>query len=303
MYTASDIQQIVDTINKHYSLLMFTTLGSEAMSEQDKLFLMSQGVDIDTIKLQFPEYSQMFLLGRLTALLKEQQAAQLTQEDFQKYLERGQFVPLSPREQAEYEYSRAKTYNHLKGLANRIEGATRDILLEDNKKQIISEEISTGVKDRLSVKSVVSNIGHRTEEWSRDWERIVRTEMQDIYNQGRTSEIIEKHGVDVEVWKQTYEGACRHCIRLHLTNGLGSKPIVFKLSELIKNGTNIGLRVADWKAVIGPTHPYCRCDIRHADPAKRWDDELKQWVFKEIERKVIRTSKIKMMVGDKEFLI
>lgn len=302
MYSLSEIQQVIDALNKHYGLLMINILGVDSVNEFDRLFLLSQGVNIDDIKVQFPDYMQMYLLGRLTSILKDEQIRQLEAKDFEEYLNRGQFVPLSPFEKRQYEYSREKTYNHLKGLANKITGETRDILLEENKKQIISEEISEGVNRRLSIKKVVSNLGHRTGEWERDWERIVRTEMQDIFNQGRASEYIEKYGVDSEVYKDVYEGACRHCIRLYLTNGLGSKPRVFKIVDLINNGTNIGRKVADWLPVVGPTHPYCRCHLRHKDKAKQWNEDLGRWEFKQdIERKVISVTKTKVYIGDKMF--
>jgi hypothetical protein len=44
----------------------------------------------------------------------------LDKEDFDKYLERGQFIPLSERESEEYRVSREMTYGHLNGLANKI---------------------------------------------------------------------------------------------------------------------------------------------------------------------------------------
>ena len=53
MFNNVEIQEIVDIINKHYSLLMIHTLGEDILSEEDKLFLVSQGVDIDTVNEEF----------------------------------------------------------------------------------------------------------------------------------------------------------------------------------------------------------------------------------------------------------
>lgn len=52
-------------------------------------------------------------------------------------------------------------------------------------------------------------------------------------------------------------GNCKHCIQLYTTEGIGSKPREFKLSSLIANGNNIGVKVKDWKATLGPVHPFC----------------------------------------------
>jgi len=257
MFTAADIDRIVGIINHHYTMMVFTSLGEEALSEVDRLTLESYGIDIEAMKQDYPPYMKMFLLGRLAAVLSDKQIQQLDQQDFDKYIDRGQFIPLSERERFEYQISREMTYNHLKGLANKVVGETRDIILEQNKQQIISEEITQGVKDRLSVSQIVSNLGHRTGEWDRDWKRIVVTEMQNIYNQGKASEITRKYTDEALVWKQVYNQACRHCIKLYTTDGIGSEPRVFKLKDLIANGNNIGLKVAEWKPIVGSTHPHC----------------------------------------------
>ena len=60
-----------------------------------------------------------------------------------------------------------------------------------------------------------------------------------------------------KVFKDVFVGGCRHCIRLYLTGGIGSQPKIFKISDLIANGDNIGVKVNDWKPVISSTHPHC----------------------------------------------
>ena len=262
MFLPIDIQYITQIINQHYSFMIFTFLGEGVLSDYDRAILESYGIDIEKLREEFPPYMQMFMLGRLTAILEEKQSKELTQEDFQKYLEKGQFIPLSEREREEYSISREMTYSHLKGLANKVTDSTRNKMLEENKKQLIQEVISEGVKDRKSISSIVSDLGHRTGEWDRDWTRIVTTEMQNIYNQGRASMVARKFGDDSLVWKQVYPLACKHCIRLYLTYGIGSEPRVFKLSTLIENGNNIGRKVDDWKAVVPVTHPYCFSNSR-----------------------------------------
>lgn len=99
-----------------------------------------------------------------------------------------------------------------------------------------------------------------------------------------------------------WSGNCRHCIRLYLTKGIGSKPIVFKLSKLIENGTNVGKKVKEWKATLGSVHPFCRCELRQIPDGYVWDDEKKAFVPSKVtERKVERRSKVKITVGDKTF--
>jgi len=50
---------------------------------------------------------------------------------------------------------------------------------------------------------------------------------------------------------------CPHCRRLYLKPD--GTPKVFSMKQLLSNGTNYGRKTADWKPVVGATHPNCRC--------------------------------------------
>lgn len=50
------------------------------------------------------------------------------------------------------------------------------------------------------------------------------------------------------------------CRRLHLHPD--NSPRLYSLAELQANGTNIGRPKSQWKAVIGGTHPNCRCLLK-----------------------------------------
>jgi hypothetical protein len=128
--------------------------------------------------------------------------------------------------------------------------------------------------------------------------------MQDIYNQGKTGEIVRKYGDEALVWKHTFPLACRHCIRLHLTNGIGSQPRIFTVKELIKNGNNYGRKVDEWLPIIGPNHAHCRCDIQIYFKGQIWDEENKQFIYSGERQKLVeRKSKIKLTIGDKELYV
>ena len=104
----------------------------------------------------------------------------------------------------------------------------------------IKKEMIEGVLKKKSVQNIVSNIGHSLEDWNRDWGRIVETEMQNIYQTGVAQQIMKEQGADALVYKEVFSGACQHCIKFYTTAGIGSKPRIFKLIDLINNGDNIG---------------------------------------------------------------
>ena len=68
MFSTIEIQQIVDIINRQYSMMIYTSLGEEILTPEDKFLLESYGINIDELNKEYPLYVQMFLLGRLTAI-------------------------------------------------------------------------------------------------------------------------------------------------------------------------------------------------------------------------------------------
>lgn len=73
-------------------------------------------------------------------------------------------------------------------------------------------------------------------------------------------------GTDPLVYKQVVrdDRLSPECRRLHTHEDW--TPRIYRLSELVKNGTNVGRPKSQWKAVIGGTHPNCRCVIQPATP-------------------------------------
>jgi hypothetical protein len=72
------------------------------------------------------------------------------------------------------------------------------------------------------------------------------------------------------VFKRPRPDACKFCKLLYIRPD-GVTPRVFKLSDLLANGTNVGRRAGrptrsgrsrtEWKATIGAVHPFCQCEL------------------------------------------
>lgn len=311
MLRSDQIERILNQISKNILLYIGVNLGEGVLSEVDRTLLASLGIKASGLGGTFPAYFKMYLLGRLTQLLGDYNSQRVGYDDFETYLLKHQYQPLTPFEEAQYRLAQQRTYSHLKNLEGRIRtdvnGMITGVLTRAEYEDIIKREIARGVKERRSINAIVSEIGHATGDWQKDLHRIVETEMNDIYQQGRAAQITrDSKERDPSVYKDVYPGACRHCIRLYLTGGLGSAPRVFRLSELIANGTNIGRRVDDWLPVVGSTHPWCRCHLRYLPPDMEWDKDKQQFVYskqalqREEQRLGIR-GKVKVTVGDKVF--
>ena len=307
LFNKVQLDEILSILDYHFLFVISTNFGESLLSKNEINELDKFGLKLPKRSFFDVPYNKMYLLGKLTSILSDEQARSLDYEDFLKYIKRGQYQPLSKLEQSQLEIARRKTYVYLKGLKQKAHNTLESIVLNQESlsrqqyETAIKEETVRGIKERKSLQSIVSDLGHRTNEWGHDWARIVDTEMNNIFQEGRAQSFKEKEE-DPLVYKQVYEGACRHCIRLYLTAGLGSKPVVFKLSKLEANGTNIGKKVQDWKATLQGVHPYCRCHLYHIPKGYVWNEEKQIFTVPEkFDRKVERKSKIKITVGDKTF--
>jgi len=310
IFSTNEIQEILNVIEYHHVFTASINLGVDVLSREDRDLLQKNNVDISGLRSNMSSYDKLYYFGRLTGILNDIQSKTISFLDFLQYIKRGQYIPLSTREKFELDIAKRQTYTHLKGLKDRVKTSVESSILKEESKRreeydkAVKEGLEKGVIDRKSVSSIISDIGHQLDTFKHDWGRIVETESNNIFLLGRAMEYAKKDGDDVLVYKTVYPLACRHCIEKYLTNGIGSKPRVFKLSDLIKNGTNIGKKVRDWVATLLSIHPFCRCLLNRVPPRYVWSEENQRFELpKTIENRVERKSKVKTVVGEKVFWV
>lgn len=308
MFTQSQIQHLLDIIDFQSSLFIAGNLSTDILSEEDKQILSKFGIDWESFTSTYTPAQQLFYFGRLAGVLGPLNAQKVTYKDLEKYLQRGQFVPLNSTEKKILSYLEKKTYSYIKGLGETIKSsltgkiADEDLAKRSYYEHVLNEAFREKIIDNKSIKDVVEYIGKNTGDWERDLGRIAETELQNFYEYGKGEVLAEKYGGDKRIfYKQVYPGACQHCIRLYLTNGIGSEPRLFTYQELLDNGTNIGKKSKDWLPVLGTVHPFCRCDLRNKlDETDTWDKKKQLFVSNTKESENTK-GKIKITVGDKIF--
>lgn len=267
LFSEEEIKKILDNVDLMVVKMVAQVLGKDFLTKEDLDLLKRKGVDLIKLIPKFPSHYQAFLFGRVSAAVGTNATAQMSYSEFTAFLSKmGLFEPTA-REMAFYKVAANKTYTHIKGFSERIKNDVRASISAEELSYlqaqeaakadaVLKKELLDGTFEKRSVKKITSNLANQMNDWNRDWGRIVETESQDIYNLGR-AEIMMEEDPDPLVYFDVYPGACRHCIRLYLKNGIGSEPRVFHLSELMANGTNYGVKSKDWKATIHPVHPFC----------------------------------------------
>jgi hypothetical protein len=308
IFSQEQIEGILNIIDFQHSLFIGVNIGVDILTKEDKKLLKKYGIDIESIKTDFTPFEQEFYFGRLSAALGAQNASTLVYNDFLQYLRRGQYIPLNTREKETLKFLKQRTYSHIKNLGQKVKQTTSGFIIEEDQavrdayEKTIKDSLERAIIERDTVNSVVSEIGHKTGDWSRDLGKIAQTEMQNAFEYGRGSEIEKNYGKEAEVYKEVYKGACRFCIKFYTTNGIGSPPKIFKLNELIANGTNAGKKQSDWKPVLYAVHPFCRCLIRYKPKGYIWNDELKMFTAPKIDKTKPKKG-ITITVGTKVFNI
>ena len=95
------------------------------------------------------------------------------------------------------------------------------------------------------------------------------------------------------MYVDVYKNACTSCVKLFLTNGIGSAPYIWTISEFKSFGSNIGRKVKEYKPCI-PMHPFCRCTPHAFREGSIWDKVTKRFELPKLiaptNRKPIRFS-------------
>jgi hypothetical protein len=110
-------------------------------------------------------------------------------------------------------------------------------------------------------KNLRSLLREKVENWDYRWKTIVNTELNRASNWGSMDAILHNNaGVtpeNITVYKVGNEpghGACKYCAKFWYEAD-GKTPKVYRLSELIANGSNIGRKAKDWLPTVDGAHP------------------------------------------------
>lgn len=278
IFNNEQIQEILSLVDFRFADLVWKIFGPSHLTSQDKENLKKHGIDPGSLVKKIPPYWANWMFGLLSSKLSDYQAKQISYKDLLDYLARRQYETPSKREIEEYEMACNRTYGYLKGLGDKMKKdissyiSDSELRMRMEQERTIKEGVKRGIVERDTTKLIAAKISNQLNDWSRDWNRIVETEYQGVFNMGRVQSYMrEGDGPNTLIYFDVYPAACRHCIRLYLTAGIGSEPKLFTAEELIGNGTNIGRRVADWKpTIITAVHPFCYDDKVEVLTNKGW---------------------------------
>lgn len=154
-------------------------------------------------------------------------------------------------------------------LLNEFEDATHEerTKLRHQALATVQHEVGLGIARRSSKEEIQKRMERKLGESERNWALVVQTELHNAHEHGKALGMA-RGGRDPLVFKRPRPDACRFCKLLFLN---GNRPRIFRLSDLVKNGTNYNRRArrpsrtgagaTEWRATVGCVHPACQCEM------------------------------------------
>jgi hypothetical protein len=314
LFSLSQIHSILEVLQKQNLLFISSKLGINYLTEEEVSKLQHYGINPYHLYKESKDIALMsFHFGLLSDALGKLEANKITHKDLIEYFEKGNHIPLTVIERNTIESIKKQYLGDIKANNGRIFQDVNNIISKNEKnnrkayEEVIRDEVAKGILMKKTSGEIARDIARKTGDWSRNFKRIVDFISHTAFDEGRAASIQDKYGDNTLVYKDVYEGACKHCIRVYLTGGIGSEPKIFKLSTLKANGTNIGRKADELKPVIGSTHVNCRCTIHQLNTKYAWNPKSQSLDIPKInpkERKLREGRKpIRITIAGKEYSV
>ncbi|MBC7948988.1 MAG: hypothetical protein H7Y42_13975 [Chitinophagaceae bacterium] len=305
------VQELLKVIDSNQLLLQVQELGPDFLTDYDKQLLKTHGIDYEGLyKPELSSIQTSFHFGMLAEALGQVEASKISYDALKLYVREGKYLPITERHKAVLNSIKMQTFSSLKNLNGNIFTDINNIITDKTthgQQQFLADELKEGVDKRKTVRQIANQVAEKTGDWGRNFDRIIETASQTAYEWGKAAEIERRNpGGDPLVYKHTTPGACKHCIRVYMTNGMGSEPRKFKLSELRRNGDNIGRSVAEWKPTVSPVHPHCRCPMFEVPEGFLWNEEAQSFSTPDpnyLKQVAKQRELIRVVINGKEFYL
>lgn len=262
----------MELLDDAHLVFIAEVLGREYLTDAEVRRLRQQGLLQDVAEDLVEEaYRFGVLSGRLPGKAPED----IKLGEFIRFMG-GTLPALTFEEKQAIDHAKRNIAVYVRGLGNTLAKKGHQVLVDADAKLRrrrmlqIRQLVSEGMDQRKTIKEVAQSLKDLTKDQSRDWLRIAATEVNNAFQEGRLAAIVKAAGgKDPIVFKRVAPDCCAYCRLLYVEKD-GITPRLFRLSELVANGSNVGrkagkptLKGTGWKPCVESTHPWCRCVLMH----------------------------------------
>jgi len=265
--TEEQLKEVLDIIEQYHNSYIYNNITTDLPDEVIKQ-LKDRGL-IDPLAEQDEIMKRGYELSRFKGLTEDLPDFIQTYEQLKSHLATNP-VPMTDFERSAIDHLTSTSKKYVEKHTEWLKTAFDEIVRNENmamRHDIITGEIKTaiarGFRKREGINSIVSDIRDLSDDIYRDFHRIAQTELQNAINVGQVDNIVsrnkDKAADEIYVYKRPNPDACKYCNSAYLDSH--GDPKIFKLSDLLANGTNYGKKARDWMPVHETMHPWCQCRL------------------------------------------
>lgn len=258
------IERIREIIAKHYNRLTISVLGRSVFSKEELKDMEAAGIDTSNKEsLLSMVYFHNFInnpVGKDSPTSVEDMRAQQSQPGLKPEGEANDYTVQNINDKTKMYIDKLKM-----DVVARIEGFVRDNN-DDYKFDALQNLERPDAMDELVKESSLGKVKQKlrdsAKDGNRDWNRVALTEMSNAIGIGSVDRIVtDNRGADLDdvyVYRIIVGDAltCKYCRRFY--GDVGQAPKIYRLSTLLANGSNYGIKQDSWRPVSGATHPNTR---------------------------------------------
>jgi hypothetical protein len=268
---------------------MAEVLGTEVLATSDLDRLKAAGKLPTKPAMPMDTATAAHVLGVMSGAMPAGDPERLSSKAFWQ-INREQPAVMTSYDIEAIEMARARMGQYITGLGTKLDDAVGKASLDVDdtlrRKQLgkLRREVAASMEAGESVKQLADRLAASIKGVTRDWMQIAQTEIHNAVEEGKAVSLMGSvpAGTDPLVFKRPRPEACPYCVLLYLQAD-GITPRIFRLSELLANGTNVGrkanrpklrgLAATQWQPVLGAMHPWCQCQLHHLPEGMGFDDQ------------------------------
>jgi hypothetical protein len=274
-YQIEELLKIIDGNQK----VCGSDFGPEFLSNEDQNILLKNGVDYKKwVSKSADSVFTYFNFGMLADSLKAAERSNFSYKQIEEFIRKGKYLPVPQKHLGAINSLQNQSFEDSIGIGNKI-FCDKNKILPDNSigAQILflRTEIINGIAEHKTTKQIASDVAHITGDWGRDFAQIIEYHIKWATEEAELLEIKKRNpNKDVLVYKWVSKNGCSSdCIKIFLTDGLGSEPRSFKLSDVETFVDKEQIETFKIKCPIKPLHNWCSCSIFEKPPGYLWNSE------------------------------
>jgi len=253
-------KELLDKIKKivdgRYRYIMLGTLGNKGLSEADKKVLTAAGIDYKNKEsLISLVYHHNYHTNPADPRAPKNLAA------IRRNL-KGKKIKNSAILSTLNDSFKELTEKMRKDTETRVVGLVRESLRKIEMEKLADSSINVKELFKESVSTIKQTLRDTSASGTRDWQRVVLTEMSNAIGYGSTERIlddnVDKAPQEIVVYRVTVNDNITDPTCRKLYGHGGVPPKLYRLSTMLGNGSNYGKKAAEYSAVVGSPHPNSR---------------------------------------------